>query len=133
MKAKTLYPHHTEGYGPCDYQPILEDIGSILLQVDDQDYQGDSRVLFEKDGKFGILIFGWGSCSGCDALQACDTWEALEDEIQSIQNSVKWFDSANECLAYFENHDWKGDYSYHQDETKKFIEQGKETLKHYLK
>ena len=53
-----------------DYTSILNQFGYIVIKVDDDDYQGDSRVLYEgyKD-EVGYLQFGWGSCSGCDALQ----------------------------------------------------------------
>ena len=48
-----------------DYQPLLESFEyDILLQIDDNDYQGDSRLLFKDGDRFGILTFGWGSCSG---------------------------------------------------------------------
>jgi hypothetical protein len=56
---------------PYDYDPLLESFGyEILLKIDDDDYQGDSRLLF-KDGKqYGLLIFGWGSCSAGDRAPA---------------------------------------------------------------
>ena len=128
MKANQLYPEYKGGYGPGSYQPIIDDLGSILLQVDDEDYQGDSRVLIQKDEKYGILIFGWGSCSGCDALQACESVSELDELIEQIQSSVKWFDNSAECLHYFQNHDWQGDYSWHREETKKFINEAVDKL-----
>lgn len=128
MKAKTLYPEYDGGYGPCNYQPIIDDLGTVLVQVDDNDYQGDSRVLLQKDSKFGILIFGWGSCSGCDSLQACDSLDDLEKEIEHIQSATKWFDSAIDCLHYLDNHDWEGDYCWHREETKDFLDKAKSAL-----
>lgn len=41
---------------PGDYGPILASIGEILLQVDDEDYQGDSRVIYRDGGG------SWRSC-----------------------------------------------------------------------
>lgn len=83
-----VYPDAGEyGYfGVYDYGPLIESIGhEVLVKVDDDDYQGDSNVLFRRaDGAFGYLNFGWGSCSGCDALQACDSYEDLE----SLRNSL---------------------------------------------
>lgn len=128
MKAKALYPDYDGGYGPSDYQPIVNDLGEILIQVDDEDYQGDTRVLIKKDGKFGVLIFGWGSCSGCDSLQSCETVDELEKLINDTQENVKWFDSASDCLDYFKTHDWQGDYSWHQEETKRFVKESIEAL-----
>ena len=69
--AIKLYPGIKDSFmfGPSDYQPIINHIGKVLVQEDDEDYQGDTFVLLEKDSKYGFLNIGWGSCSGCDAVQ----------------------------------------------------------------
>lgn len=108
-------------YGPYDYQPILKEIGNILIQIDDDDYQGDSRILYEKKGKYGFLIFGWGSCSGCDALQSCSSIKEVQGLIDRLVNSVKWFDSLSELQKYFLEKDWELEYSWASDETKTFV------------
>ena len=41
-----------------DYQPMLEEFGEILVQVDEDDYQGDSYLLYKKDNQYGFLVFG---------------------------------------------------------------------------
>lgn len=123
-----LYPGEvealeTEGYfGVGDYQPLLNAFGTILLQVDDTDYQGDSRVLYEKDDLYGVLIFGWGSCSGCDALQACGTPQEVEELAITLYQSIQWL-PLKEQLAYMKNHDWAGDFSWHAEETQQFVAQ----------
>ncbi len=109
-------------YGPSSYSPLLDSLGyETILRVDDRDYQGDSRLIFKDGDRRGLLIFGWGSCSGCDALQACDSMKDIDDLRNSLHGSIKWFDTAAECLAYFKTHDWAGDYSWHNDETKEFV------------
>jgi hypothetical protein len=124
-RVKQLYPKQ-EGepfYGPSDYNPLIGSFGEILLQVDDKDYQGDTRVILKRGDEYGLLIFGWGSCSGCDALQACDTYQDIENLRARLESDIKWL-PAKELLAYLETHDWKGDYSWHDDgETKQFVEQ----------
>ena len=121
-KARELYPEHFEDEDGwlCigSYQPIIDDIGTVIIQVDDEDYQGDTRVFYEG---YGYLQFGWGSCSGCDMLQACETEEEVNDVIREIEGGVQWFLNADEALTYFKTHDWEGDYSWHQDEQKEFI------------
>ncbi|MFA5049135.1 MAG: hypothetical protein WC516_08980 [Patescibacteria group bacterium] len=107
---------------------MVDAMGKVLVQVSDNGYQGDTRVLLELDGKFGVLIFGWGSCSGCDALQACESWDDLSDLFDRLQTQVKWFDSAEETFRYFMGHDWEGDYSWHSDEIQRFISECKEKL-----
>ena len=113
-----------------NYEPITEEIGNTVIVVEDSDYQGDTRILYDnKDGKIGYLQFGWGSCSGCDALQGCDTWDEVQELADYLEQSVDWFDSKEEALQYFEDHDWEGDYSWHQDEQIEFIFKATEYLR----
>jgi hypothetical protein len=127
--AKEIYPSYWEEeqkngsfYGPGNYQPIIDELGNVLVQVDDNDYQGDSRILYEKDGKYGFLIFGWGSCSGCDSLQACgNIWE-IQDLMENLETSIKWYDTIDELKQYFKDKDWDLEYSWHAEETKEFVD-----------
>ena len=102
-KAKELY----ENDGWCnswyDYQPMLDEFGEILLKVDEDDYQGDSFLIYKKDNKYGLLIFGWGSCSGCDALQACNNIDEVQELMNSLYDSITWFDSLQELKNYISN------------------------------
>lgn len=116
----------------CDYQPMIAAFGNIAVQVDDHNYQGDTRVLYDNDGKIGHLIFGWGSCSGCDALQACRTVEEVQKLCDELQDDIKWFDTATEALEWFSTHDWEGDYSWWEDETKKYVELAIEYLRNKI-
>ena len=125
MAAKTcaeIYPDFEGGYGPCDYGPILESFGKILVRVDDDDYQGDSRVLYEDGDRVGFLKFGWGSCSGCDALQAAETIAEVDALIAELRGQIQWKARA-EMREYFQSHDWEGDYDCHSNEAKSFVEQ----------
>ncbi len=116
-------------YGPSDYMPMLESMGhEILLKVDDRDYQGDSRIVFKDGERYGIWIFGWGSCSGCDALQGCESMDEVDELRTRLCDQVKWFDSKEECLKYVNTHDWEGDYSWHQEETREFVSEAKKIL-----
>jgi hypothetical protein len=122
-----VYPDHPHSSG--EYGPMLESIGhQILLRVDDSDCQGDSRVLFADGERRGYLQFGWGSCSGCDALQAADSYQELEQLRASLVEAIRWFDSAKDALAWFESHDWEGDYSWHADGQKEFVAHAKAIL-----
>lgn len=115
-------------YGPGDYTPLLESWGyEICVRVDDSDYQGDSRLILRNVERYGYLNFGWGSCSGCDALQACSTIKEIEDLRTTLHDSIRWGTKA-ELLKFFNEHDWEGDYSWHHEEQKAFIEQAKAFL-----
>ena len=98
----------------CGYQPIIDSFGKVIVQVEDNDYQGDTRVVYEKDGQYGFLNFGWGSCSGCDALQACSSEKEVDDLIDSLEQDVKWFASLDELKNYLTAKE--RDYSYYSHE-----------------
>lgn len=105
-KARLIYPDvdfDSVYESVYDYSPIIESFGDVVVQVDEEDYSGDSFVLLRKDGRYGFLCFGWGSCGGCDALQACETVEEVDELIDELQDSIKWFDSLPEAKAYIAN------------------------------
>ena len=95
--AKELYKDKVCWY---DYQPILEEFGEILVQVDEDNYQGDSYLLYKKDNQYGFLVFGWGSCSGCDALQACSSIDEVQELMNQLYSDIKWFDSLEGVKEY---------------------------------
>lgn len=98
-KAKEIYEHDrfSRWY---DYQPMLDEFGEILIQVDEEAYSGDSFLIYKNDNKYGLLVFGWGSCSGCDALQACDTIDEVQELMDGLYNDIIWFDSLQELKDY---------------------------------
>mgnify|MGYP001426069268 CR=1 FL=1 len=106
---------------PCDYDPLLNHLGEILLKEDEKDYSGDSYVLYRDNPRYGYLCFGWGSCSGCDALQACESYEDIDQLIESLRMQIKWFDSPSELLAFFDTHDWRGDFISSEETRDKFL------------
>jgi hypothetical protein len=109
----------------CDYEPMVNAFGRrVLVAVDVNDYQGDSYRLIadgdEPDQRYGLLIFGWGSCSGCDALQWCDSVEELQELADQLQSSIKWFSDKETLRKYMQEHDWEGDWSWHEKESHDF-------------
>ena len=113
-------------YYYSDYCTLLESMNyEILLQVDDNDYQGDSRLLLHNPdtGEYGLLIFGWGSCSGCDALQACNNLQEVEELRDSLHQSIEWYPSKQDILRRVTQRDWAGTYSGQQAETLDFVRQ----------
>jgi hypothetical protein len=108
---------------PSEYQPMLNEFGQIVLQVDDDDYLGDSRVLYRDGLRTGWLQFGWGSCSGCDALQGCSSMAEVQELMDDLYHRIVWFESEADALSFFKTHDWAGDYSYHDEGQARFVEQ----------
>ena len=120
--AREIFPDYEE-HGLAGYDDILNEFGHVVFQVDDDDdYEGDSRVLLEREGPYyGVLIFGFGSCSGCDALLACCTYEDLDELIAHFERDIHWFGSKEELLDWTKNRDWGLQWSWHARETKEFI------------
>lgn len=103
-----------------------------IVSVDEDDYQGDSYRLIgdgpRADERYGVLTFGWGSCSGCDALQSCGSVEELQSLADQLQDSVLWFPSKEALREYMEKHDWEGDWSWHREASHDFRRQVMEFL-----
>jgi hypothetical protein len=110
-----------EWFGVYDYQPMVEAFGNVVVQVDDNDYQGDTRVLYDNDGKIGFLVFGWGSCSGCDALQACGNIDEVQELCDELQDDIKWFANKEEALQWTKEKDFATEYYWHISEGREFV------------
>lgn len=126
IDVKTLYSEEYMWNGMfmriSEYEPMITAFGNVVFMVEDNAYQGDTRVLYDNDGKIGHLIFGWGSCTGCDALQGCKSIEEVQELCNELENDIMWFDTREEALKYFETHDWEGDWSWYHDETHTYVE-----------
>lgn len=111
-----------------DYGTFLGEFGEIIIHVDRGDYQGDSLLIYKNNnGQFGYLCFGWGSCSGCDALQACDGVKDLQELMDHLYNSIIWFDSKESLSTFIKEHNWKEDY-FDEESTERFISSVREFL-----
>lgn len=96
--------------------------GEVVLSVHDNDYQGDSRYLMKDGDRFGVLIFGWGSCSGCDAFEGCDSNEERESLKRDLENSIEWR-SLDELIEWLNSHDYEGSWYWRSKEMRDFIKQ----------
>lgn len=92
---------------PGDYAPIIESFGEVLLSQDIGLYQGDTLAIIKDGKRYGFLCFGWGSCSGCDSLQACDSEKELDELIAHLHGQIKW-GTKQELREYLETYDLKG-------------------------
>lgn len=108
-------------YGPSDYRPMVESMGTVLLEVTERDYQGYSRFLLKDNDRYGYLMFGWGSCSGCDALQACNSYEEIHKLRKELYRNIVW-KSRDEMLKYMQDHDWQGDAAGNTEECREFVQ-----------
>lgn len=113
-----------------NYERLVESIGhEVLLQADIGDYQGDSLILLKDGERYGLLSFGWGSCSGCDALQAANgNAGELEKLRQELVAGIVWRGSRNEMIDFLKNRDWDAQWYGRCKETDDFAKQAVEKL-----
>jgi len=96
------------------YQGLLKDEGlDIIAWETFGDYQGDYAAVLKKDMSYGFVVIGYGSCTGCDSLQALqeynyDTGEYTYDSVgikeltDSIIRNIFW-GTADEVRAKITN------------------------------
>lgn len=128
IDAKKLYPNFIKN-GAYDYMPIVDSFGYAAIKVDEDSYQGDTWILYDNDDKIGYLVFGWGSCSYCDALQGCETIEEVQELCDELENSIVWFDTAEDALEWFIKHDWEGEWFGNIIEGQLFIQEAIDYLR----
>lgn len=68
-----------------------------------------------------------GSCSGCDALEACDTYAEVDELINKLKDDIKWL-PRKEMIEYFHSKDWKTEATWRDEESDKFKKECLEAL-----
>lgn len=96
--AKSDYPGYLE---------LVESSGYEVLEFETTgSYQGDHEVLLADGERRGFLMIGYGSCSGCDALEAAygytdsPDWNRIVELAAGIRDDIHWADSAADLAAY---------------------------------
>lgn len=98
-------------YAPS-YSSLIDSFEvTTLIEEHDNDYQGDSYLLLSNGSEFGLLIFGWGSCSGCDALEACSSPVEVTELRDELWNSITWR-TESQMIEYLSAKDWSLEYYY---------------------
>ena len=102
------------------YDVILECIGFRWFTTKSDDCEGDMVTVLDgvwdpsRGRCWGLSIFGFGSCSGCDALSAAldEGLDAVVKLAMDLQKNVKTFRTLGEVADYLENDDipqfWTG-------------------------
>jgi hypothetical protein len=97
------------------YWDLIESFEVTVLLEQEEDgeaYEGDTRVLLTDGTRWGMLTFGWGSCSGCDALAGCGTNAEVTQLRDELWNAIIWRDSPGDLATYIRDKDWTLDFSY---------------------
>lgn len=101
------------------YYGIVETFGYEILESRDfGSYQGDSIFILRDGEKLGLLVIAYGSCSGCDALEAalcCDDWKDVVISLaEEVREDINWSPTREEIN---ERNSWY----YNDAEMKSFI------------
>lgn len=97
MKINGEYP---------SYETLVESTTKRVdwtINAGTNNYQGDLYLFGESNDDAGYYYYvriGYGSCSGCDALEACDTPEELISLRDEIKRSIIRFDTLKEFETY---------------------------------
>ena len=98
-------------YFDGDYGDLVSSFGYEMVREERVgDYQGDLYYLLRDGDRWGFLAVGYGSCSGCDALQACEKPTDVESLRESIHNNILWANSSGELWDRLVALDWKGNW-----------------------
>jgi hypothetical protein len=105
--SMTTYPPFVEvsnGYASTSYDLIVLSWGYQVILADAcGSYHGDYVYLLGDGDRRGFLIVGYGSCSGCDALEAeepagrdttPEDWQGVVELAQALRESIHWADDA---------------------------------------
>lgn len=119
--SEKLYPNCYDEeyfYAPSEYEPIIHHLGNAIWIYSERGYQGDTYVLYKNYNigklQWGFLNIGWGSCSGCDALQGCNSYEDITQLIERLSNSIRWFNDPNELITFLTTDDIPDYYKFKQ-------------------
>lgn len=96
------------------YESLAALIGEVVASEDTGDYQGTTYFLLRRGPLWGFLAQDYGSCSGCDWLEDCDSYDDYAELFADMKKSVTWFDDTAELAAHIRRdeapqHSWYGD------------------------
>lgn len=79
------------GYYAGGYSSLVEAMpGEVALWVTGGSYQGDHYVLLKQHDLYGYLSIGYGSCSGCDALESCESFAEVKHLYEELMSDIVW-------------------------------------------
>lgn len=77
--------------GRPDYVELLASCGAeVIVEVVEGSYQGQGFVLLKRGAEYGYASYWYGSCSGCDSLQASHSVEEIDKERIGLIESIHW-------------------------------------------
>jgi hypothetical protein len=99
-------------YDP-DYRSLVSSFAEVVVERVFGQYQGDILFLLKQGKQRGLLVVGYGSCSGCDQLEAALSdvhpwqegqsadWSAVRNLRNDLMGQARWFKSWREMQHWF--------------------------------
>lgn len=112
------------------YRELVERSYSVIDEAVFGTYQGDYVFLVEGESSYGIVIAGYGSCTGCDALEDAlygnpyssgPDLAALDSIAEDLRNSAH-FGTVDELREYLLGKDGALRWHYHEDGFREAVE-----------
>ena len=103
------------------YDRMVETFGEVVCSTDfsKYGYHGDSMAVVRSGDSYGLVTFGWGSCSFCDALQSCQSYQDLATLRDDIERGIQWFDLYG-LQDYVQRRDWE--LTFHGEPSRDFLD-----------
>lgn len=112
---------------PMSYDEIIATQGEIIKDWVIGDYQGDYVYLLKNEDRYAFTVVGYGSCSGCDALQSCENDEHFNSLKDDIVRGIVW-GTKQDVYDYINNQEANRWY-FHEDEWEDMRKEIMEILK----
>ena len=109
-------------FGIPDYYQLVESFGvEIIASTSEGSYDGDYFFILKRGNEYGYLTFGYGSCSGCDSLQACTSEAEVLELRDALFNSIEWSDGKESFVKWLRDRDWASQFSASYVQHQEFI------------
>lgn len=121
-----------------DWRDLVNSFGLDVLEWHEfGSYQGDIVAVLADGERRGWLVIGYGSCSGCDALQGVVGYESKAPwtdlpEVVALRaetfDKIRWFDAEAALRSWLACHqrddsDAVGDWYFYDDDVKERLAQ----------
>ena len=107
--AEALHEHMLSGVTYERLVPIATG-GKILTYKDvGEGYQGDYLFLVQRGDEYARIVTGYGTCSGCDMILGCESWDDLLNFVHEIRDGAIWH-SKHGMIEDLNMHDVEGSW-----------------------
>lgn len=117
--SEKLYQIWTEdNYFMWEYPALFRILGyEVKHTMRLGSYSGEYLiVLKDGEGRYGLSLISYGSCCGCDILEANLPWEPVEEPSEyeglaelmfDLESQIRWRGDIGSLIEYIEAKDWE--------------------------